>query len=32
VPSQQLTARDVMNTGRVVLTRAAMERLQEVLG
>jgi large subunit ribosomal protein L4 len=32
VPSQRLTARDVMNTGRVVLTRAAMERLQEVLG
>lgn len=32
VPSQQLTARDVMTTGRVVLTRAAMERLQEVLG
>ena len=32
VPSQQLTARDVMNTSRVVLTRAAMERLQEVLG
>lgn len=32
VPSQQLTARDVMNTGRVVVTRAAMERLQEVLG
>ncbi len=32
VPSQQLTARDVMDTGRVVLTRAAMERLQEVLG
>jgi large subunit ribosomal protein L4 len=32
VPSQRLTARDVMNTGRVVLSRAAMERLQEVLG
>jgi large subunit ribosomal protein L4 len=32
VPSQQLTARDVMNTKRVVLTRAALERLQEVLG
>jgi large subunit ribosomal protein L4 len=32
VPSQQLTARDVMNTSRVVVTRAAMERLQEVLG
>src|SRR5688572_13464397 len=28
----ELTAREVMNTGRVVLTRAAMERLQEVLG
>lgn len=32
VPSGRLTARDVMDTGRVVLTRAAMERLQEVLG
>jgi ribosomal protein L4 len=32
VPSQMLTARDVMNTSRVVVTRAAMERLQEVLG
>jgi large subunit ribosomal protein L4 len=32
VPSQQLTARDVMNTKRVVVTRAALERLQEVLG
>jgi large subunit ribosomal protein L4 len=32
VPSQQLTARDVMNTTRVVLTRAALERLQVVLG
>ena len=32
VPSQQLTARDVMNSKRVVLTRAALERLQEVLG
>jgi len=32
VASGRLTARDVMNTGRVVLTRAAMERLQEVLG
>jgi large subunit ribosomal protein L4 len=32
VPSGRLTARDVMNTTRVVLTRAAMERLQEVLG
>ena len=32
VPSQQLTARDVMDTKRVVVTRAALERLQEVLG
>jgi large subunit ribosomal protein L4 len=32
VSSGRLTARDVMNTGRVVVTRAAMERLQEVLG
>jgi len=32
VASGRLTARDVMNTGRVVATRAAIERLQEVLG
>jgi large subunit ribosomal protein L4 len=32
VPSGRLTARDVMNTTRVVATRAAIERLQEVLG
>jgi large subunit ribosomal protein L4 len=31
VASRQLTARDVMNTRRVVLTRAAAARLQEVL-
>ena len=31
VPSNRLTARDVMDTARVVVTRAAMERLQEVL-
>jgi len=32
VPSGQLTARDVMDTSRIVATRAALERLQEVLG
>ena len=32
VPSGRLTARDVMNTSRIVMTRAALERLQEVLG
>jgi large subunit ribosomal protein L4 len=32
VPSGRLTARDVMDTGRIVATRAAIERLQEVLG
>ena len=32
VPSGRLTARDVMDTSRIVATRAAMERLQEVLG
>ena len=32
VASGRLTARDVMNTSRVVATRAAIERLQEVLG
>ena len=31
VASGRLTARDVMNTSRVILTRAAAERLQEVL-
>ena len=30
--SNRLSARDVMNTRRVVLTRAAIEKLQEVLG
>jgi large subunit ribosomal protein L4 len=29
--SGQLTARDVMNTSRIIATRAAVERLQEVL-
>lgn len=32
VPSGRLTARDVMNTTKVIATRAAIERLQEVLG
>jgi large subunit ribosomal protein L4 len=32
VASGRLTARDVMNTTRVIATRAALERLQEVLG
>ena len=32
VPSGRLTARDVMNTTRIIATRAAIERLQEVLG
>jgi large subunit ribosomal protein L4 len=32
VPSGRVTARDVMNTTRVIATRAALERLQEVLG
>jgi large subunit ribosomal protein L4 len=32
VASGRLTARDVMDTTRVVATRAALERLQEVLG
>ncbi len=30
--SGRLTARDVMNTTRIIATRAAVERLQEVLG
>jgi large subunit ribosomal protein L4 len=32
VPSGRLTARDVMDTTKVIATRAAVERLQEVLG
>ena len=32
VASGRLTARDVMNTSRIIATRAALERLQEVLG
>jgi large subunit ribosomal protein L4 len=32
VQSGRLTARDVMNTTRIIATRAAIERLQEVLG
>jgi large subunit ribosomal protein L4 len=32
VPSGRLTARDVMDTSRIIATRAAVERLQEVLG
>ena len=32
VASGKLTARDVMNASRVIVTRAAVERLQEVLG
>ncbi len=32
MPSSRINARDVMNTRRVVLTRAALEKLQEVLG
>ena len=31
VASGRLTARDVMNTTRIIATRAAVERLQEVL-
>jgi ribosomal protein L4 len=31
VAGGRVTARDVMNAGRVVTTRAALERLQEVL-
>jgi len=31
VQSRRLTARDVMNTTRIIATRAAVERLQEVL-
>jgi large subunit ribosomal protein L4 len=32
VASGRLTARDVLNTTRIITTRAAVERLQEVLG
>ncbi|HXT72131.1 MAG TPA: 50S ribosomal protein L4 [Vicinamibacterales bacterium] len=32
VASGRLTARDLMNTSRIIATRAAIERLQEVLG
>ena len=32
VASGRLTARDVMNSSRIIATRAAVERLQEVLG
>ena len=32
VQSGRLTARDVMNTKKIIATRAAVERLQEVLG
>ncbi len=32
LPSNRISARDVMNTRRVVVTRAAIEKLQEVLG
>ena len=32
LPSNRISARDVMNTKRVVLTKAAIEKLQEALG
>jgi len=32
LPSNRISARDVMDTRRVVMTRAALERLQEALG
>jgi large subunit ribosomal protein L4 len=32
VPSGRVSARDVMQAGRIIATRAAIERLQEVLG
>jgi large subunit ribosomal protein L4 len=32
LPSNRISARDVMNTRRVVVTRAALEKLQEALG
>jgi hypothetical protein len=31
VASARVTARDIMNAGRVVATKAALEKLQEVL-
>jgi large subunit ribosomal protein L4 len=31
VPSARVTARDVMNAGRVITTKSALEQLQEVL-
>ena len=32
VPSGQVTARDVMDTSKVIATREALEKLQESLG
>ena len=32
LPSNRISARDVMNTRKVILTRAALEKLQEALG
>jgi ribosomal protein L4 len=32
LPSNRVSARDVIDTRRVVLTRAALEKLQEALG
>ena len=32
LPSNRISARDVMNTRRVVVTQAALEKLQEALG
>jgi large subunit ribosomal protein L4 len=32
LPSNRISARDIINTRRVVVTRAALEKLQEVLG
>ena len=32
LPSNRVSARDVMNTRRVVLTQAALEKLQDALG
>ena len=31
VPSSRVTARDIMNAGRVIATRGALEKLQETL-
>jgi ribosomal protein L4 len=31
IPSNRITARDVMDTRKVVLTQAALEKLQEAL-